>query len=459
MSTYKNYVVKQSDTLETIAQRQLGDTSAWPSLIPLNKLRYPYISDDIRDQYGTPHAELMLPASVDAGDISINLKTYVDSGMLPESLLTSKSIFFVRRYDGNGDYVHDALTIDTYYPSAYAIKKPDNTYQSVAAGTVVFDALTLENPTTLALQYVSTINGGSLPARTYYVKYTYITHNGETMTSPDNIDSDSGARIGIAIPQNELMSMSSPIIWPDNVIGVNVYVGTNPELLYKQQNGLFATTFTAKNQTYVEPTNGITLNTQKAPVSNTAKIGFLHSYEIGIIFSIHSDPNTFDTQVLKTGDIIHLETSQEQTSRLIINKHVNTQAINTFGTDIKINELGFLTFDSQEYPGDTTTVTGLSNVRQAIRSRLLTKYGALTTRPTFGNTALTLLGERYRVGFLLKVRGELQKTILSEQRIQSVDNIVLNYDATTGACTVTNLSATVAENGVQLNFNPIVLPI
>lgn len=459
MSTYKNYVIRQSDTLETIAQRQLGDASAWPSLISLNKLRYPYISDDIKDQYGTPHAEVMLPSSIAAGNISINLKTYVDSGVIPEALLNSKSIFFVRRYDGNGNYLHDALTIDTYYPTSYAIKQPNNTYQSVTAGTVVFDALTLDSPTILALQYVSTVNGGSLASRTYYVKYTYVTHNGETMTSPDNLDPESGARIGITIPQNTLLSVSSPVVWPDNVIGINVYVGSNPELLYKQQNGSLATTFTAKNQTYVEPTNGILTNTQTAPISNTAKIGFLHSYEIGIVFSIHSDPKTFDTQVLKTGDIIHLETSQEQISQLIINKHVNTQTINTFGTDIKINELGFLTFDSQDYPGDTATVTGLSNVRQSIRSRLLTKYGALSTRPTFGNTALTLLGERYRVGFLLKVRGELQKTILSEQRIESVDNIVLKYDATTGACTVTNLSATVAQNGVQLNFTPIVLPI
>lgn len=50
---YEHYTIAQGDTLQIIAQSRLGDLSLWHSIVELNHLDYPYISDD--DNYQGSH--------------------------------------------------------------------------------------------------------------------------------------------------------------------------------------------------------------------------------------------------------------------------------------------------------------------------------------------------------------------------------------------------------------------
>lgn len=54
MSSFGTYVVQQGDSIEGIAQRLLRDRSRWRDLVALNRLRYPFLSDDPADQLGRP---------------------------------------------------------------------------------------------------------------------------------------------------------------------------------------------------------------------------------------------------------------------------------------------------------------------------------------------------------------------------------------------------------------------
>jgi len=58
------YVVGQGDTVEILAQKLLGDVIQESTLITLNQLRYPFISDNPIDQYARPKGNVFLIGSV-----------------------------------------------------------------------------------------------------------------------------------------------------------------------------------------------------------------------------------------------------------------------------------------------------------------------------------------------------------------------------------------------------------
>ena len=67
MSSYKHYVIKQGDTLQTIAQKLYSDIGEWRMLVNLNHLHYPYI-------VSTPQRKMNDPE---------HLLTYGDKLLLP----------------------------------------------------------------------------------------------------------------------------------------------------------------------------------------------------------------------------------------------------------------------------------------------------------------------------------------------------------------------------------------
>ena len=46
MAKYKTEVIYSGDTIQSIAQKYLGDEKQWPVIASLNRLRNPYISDN-----------------------------------------------------------------------------------------------------------------------------------------------------------------------------------------------------------------------------------------------------------------------------------------------------------------------------------------------------------------------------------------------------------------------------
>jgi phage baseplate assembly protein W len=59
---YARYLVQQFDTLEAIAYRTLGDPTLAPQIAALNRLRWPYISDNPRDRYAPVLVQTQLTA-------------------------------------------------------------------------------------------------------------------------------------------------------------------------------------------------------------------------------------------------------------------------------------------------------------------------------------------------------------------------------------------------------------
>lgn len=57
------YIIGQGDTLEILCQSLMSDPSQENNLIQLNKLRYPYISDDPVDQFANPKGNIYLVGS------------------------------------------------------------------------------------------------------------------------------------------------------------------------------------------------------------------------------------------------------------------------------------------------------------------------------------------------------------------------------------------------------------
>lgn len=535
MPIYKNYVIKQGDTIESIAQKFLGDVSRSTEIVSLNRLRFPYISDDVYDQLTPAKATGTLNVPISAGDLSVNLASYVANGIISQSALTSQSVFFVRTVGQYGSLVQDELPIKLYYPyDVTELNKDGVTYSVVSAGTLKFDARILSSPSTSAFAegmlastdsaafvgsisgntlYVSSmisgyisigmqlfasnitstitvtgnINGNGstgtytisssislastqitatiplgtfLASRNYYVRYTYQTISGETLPSPLRIEESNGAAIPVAFPSSttgifNLLAISAPLVWPYGATSVRVYIGNTPG------KEVFQGTLKTPSDVLVEPVAGFTFTNSAPPSVNTAYVGFNYSYSVGTKFSIHENPQSVETQVLKTGSIILLPTIVPPRSQLIVNNALSNQFIDELGTDIRIDSSGFLTFDGSAGV-DLTTVTGIENVKQSIRGRILTKINELKTQPQFGNFALDQIGAKYSANFLLIVKSALIQTLKKEPRITSIDGMNVTYNAATGSVLVNNLSLRLTSDGTSasdITFEPIALPI
>lgn len=51
---FGNYLIREHDTLELIAAQQLGNAARWTEIAAINRLRWPFLSDDPADQLGEP---------------------------------------------------------------------------------------------------------------------------------------------------------------------------------------------------------------------------------------------------------------------------------------------------------------------------------------------------------------------------------------------------------------------
>lgn len=89
---------------------------------------------------------------------------------------------------------------------------------------------------------LSAVSSGALPAATYYVRITYLTAAGETVTSLEST---------LAVAANDVLQVASPAA-ASSVTGWNVYIGTasNKETLQNASPIAIGTAFT-------EPTSGL----------------------------------------------------------------------------------------------------------------------------------------------------------------------------------------------------------
>ena len=54
MATYKKYIISEGDTIQAIAQNELGDMGLWYMITQLNNLKHPYIVDTVDEKMESP---------------------------------------------------------------------------------------------------------------------------------------------------------------------------------------------------------------------------------------------------------------------------------------------------------------------------------------------------------------------------------------------------------------------
>jgi hypothetical protein len=466
MATYKKYTIKQNDTLELIAQQQLGNMNELPSIVSLNRLRAPFISNDPYDQLGTIRAQGTLSSSnaISINDTSVNVLTDITSGTIPQSVLSPQSIFSIKRYGDQGSVIFEKFFIKSYYPNnTQELLSDATTTVTIPEGTLVFDTPVISPPSSSAfnLGMISSIaNSSFTSARNYYVRFTYCSGSsntmitGETLASPNTINSTSGAAIPYSVQSGFRMSVSSPSTWPTGTVAVRLYIST----VYGSESLQY--TFTGVNDTYFEPVS-FSSSSVYVPVSNTSKVGFLNSYPAGTTYGIHENSSSLSTQVLKTGETLLLPILSEGSSELIFNNADVNQFMNMLGTDILLDQNGIVSFNGYA-ESDLTTVTGIDNIRQAIYSRLITSINQLRTQPTYGNYAIDLTGEKYLISFVSRAKAAILLTLYNEPRIYKVTNMDVFFDANNSSLIINNLFVQVSSgssDSTQINFSPIALPI
>lgn len=187
-----SYTIKAGDTLQMIAQVQLGDASLWMSIATLNNLTYPYISSTVGTGVVTPGDDILIP--------STSTSTQQDQTTFGTDLYLSTDNFNITSGNGgdfgvglDGDYTlaveMDALTQDVthrlmtpvgtlpYHPeygsrlTTYVGAKKDENWKTKAQLDIsstlksdpritdVTDISVVDIPTGIKLDYTANANG------------------------------------------------------------------------------------------------------------------------------------------------------------------------------------------------------------------------------------------------------------------------------------------------------------
>ena len=102
---FKRYIITEGDTLESIAQRFLGDISRAGELAHLNKLRYPFISRNPQEKLDTLLGSVPLTTAVSNGVI-------LPVSSADPSIFPDNGLAFLRGVGGvQGQPFHDTLLI------------------------------------------------------------------------------------------------------------------------------------------------------------------------------------------------------------------------------------------------------------------------------------------------------------------------------------------------------------
>lgn len=70
LPSVRQYILGSNETLERIAQKELGDHNRWPEIVEINDLKYPFITDDIQSEelnVSKPGSILLIPDVLQRG--------------------------------------------------------------------------------------------------------------------------------------------------------------------------------------------------------------------------------------------------------------------------------------------------------------------------------------------------------------------------------------------------------
>jgi len=80
----------------------------------------------------------------------------------------------------------------------------------------------------------------------------------------------------------------------------------------------------------------------------------------------------------------------------------------------------------QESQGDLKVTQGRDTLTQDLTHRLMTERGTLLLHPDYGSDLLKMIGEKTYIGWEQKVVVEIVKTMLSDPRVENVENVTFD---------------------------------
>lgn len=173
-----------------------------------------------------------------------------------------------------------------------------------------------------------------------------------------------------------------------------------------------------------------------------------HAYPIGSNWFLFYAPSEISTRVLKTGDLLHIPS----TTAGLVSATNNDEFVSLLGVDIKLDHDGSITFAA----GDMQTVSGVSNLRQALSLRLNTPYGTFPHHSTYGNQLFDFVGQQNNGYFANLVRGLVVSAISEDPRVEQVDDVkVTTTNVTTTAdaqVRLRNASGLVRADNLVIGF-------
>jgi phage baseplate assembly protein W len=106
----RRIVVRQGDTLEGVAAQYLGYVGRWREMVPLNRLRQPFISDRPADWFGAPLTTGILGADLAAGDEAVTIPGESARVVLPGTYLLLER-------QAPGGYAYEAPIVKAFDPA------------------------------------------------------------------------------------------------------------------------------------------------------------------------------------------------------------------------------------------------------------------------------------------------------------------------------------------------------
>lgn len=456
MLLFKNYTIQQGDTLANIAQQELGSISEWQNLVSINSLRYPYISDNILDQYGSIKAEFPLYYNVNIGESALHFDaSLVKNGFLSLAIFDKDAPILLQKHENDGDFIFDevrvkSVSLDTINTSLYKIE-------------LDFPNLPFPEQSLIETGRLSTINDTSTNPvsgiRKYYMKYCYVGTDGlETIASPYN-DIYDPVLLTYSIQTYNLenaqyFTYTAPSVFPPDVNAIRLYVGLTPSDLYLQAN------ITVPGYVFSEKSTQLNFSTStKLSLSDNttvSKTGIKNYYSSKTIARVYEKPGTLTTYVLKSGDILKIPSNDTSSSSLIgtmMRPSASEKFISSLGKDISLDDKGQISFLG--YNADLSTVEGLDNLKQALGNRLITEAGQLSLQPDYGNSVISYIGSKYSLNIIQKVSLEIINCLMRDPRVLSIATIDVFYDSATSALIASNIAVQISYNGSLLDLNPI----
>lgn len=150
---------------------------------------------------------------------------------------------------------------------------------------------------------------------------------------------------------------------------------------------------------------------------------------------IGADGEIYESKVAKTGDVLMIPSYDYVISPTVSDVSLPTMEELAYGTDLdlysEITDMrGMYNFAingelSSNPELDLKLVTGIKNLSQQLTTKLSTPKGTLMLHPDWGCDLKKMLGLKGSLENLTKMRLMVQECILEDNRVNSIENLVL----------------------------------